>query len=144
VGINTAIYSKTGGYQGIGFAVPSNLARKVMDDLVRYGEVRRGSLGPMETIPLTTQLADQLGVRDEQGAVVARMSRSSAAYAAGIRPGDVIVSFNGTPVNDPGHFLRLLADARIGSAAVIGIDRGGTPVSLKVPVEQTGRRVRRN
>jgi Do/DeqQ family serine protease len=144
IGINTAIYSRTGGYQGVGFAVPSNLARRVMGDLIRYGQVRRGSLGPMETIALTTQLAEQLGVTGEAGAVVARMSRTSAAYTAGIRPGDVIVSFGGTPVTDPGHFLRLLADAPIGSTAVVGVERGGRTLTIRVPVEQTERRIRRN
>jgi Do/DeqQ family serine protease len=144
IGINTAIYSQSGGYQGIGFAVPSNLARRVMSDLIRYGQVRRGSLGAMETIPLTTQLAEQLGVAGEQGAVVARMARTSAAYEAGIRPGDVIVSFNGTRVADPGHFLRLLADAPIGSTASLTVQRGPKAVSIKVAVEQAGRRMRRN
>jgi Do/DeqQ family serine protease len=144
IGINTAIYSQSGGYQGIGFAVPSNLARKVMDDLIRYGQVRRGSIGAMETIPLTSQLAEQLGVRGEQGAVVARMSRASAAYAAGIRPGDVIVAFNGTAVTDPGHFLRLLADTPVGSPATVTVERGGRRIEVKVLVEQTDRRPRRN
>jgi len=144
IGINTAIYSQSGGYQGIGFAVPSNLARKVMDDLIRYGQVRRGSIGAMETIPLTSQLAEQLGVRGEQGAVVARMSRASTAYTAGIRPGDVIVAFNGTAITDPGHFLRLLADAPVGSAATVTVERAGRRVDMKVTVEQTERRPRRN
>jgi len=144
IGINTAIYSQSGGYQGIGFAVPSNLARRVMEDLIRYGQVRRGWLGPMDVIPLTSQLAEQLGVSGEQGAVVARMSRQSAAYEAGIRPGDVIVSFNGTRVTDSGHFLRLLADAPIGSTATVGLERGGRQVDVKVRVEQTENRRRRN
>jgi serine protease Do len=143
IGINTAIYSQSGGYQGIGFAVPSNLARRVMDDLIRYGQVRRGWLGPMDVIPLTSQLAEQLGVAGEQGAVVARMSRASAAYEAGIRPGDVITSFNGTHVNDAAHFLRLLADSPIGSTAVVGLERGGRHAELKVRVEQTESRRRR-
>jgi S1-C subfamily serine protease len=143
IGINTAIYSQSGGYQGIGFAVPSNLARRVMADLVRYGQVRRGWLGAMDVIPLTTQLAEQLGVNGEQGAVVARMARSSAAYQAGIRPGDVITSFNGTRVTDSAHFLRLLADAPIGSTATVGIARGGRHLEVKVRVEQTESRRRR-
>jgi S1-C subfamily serine protease len=133
VGINTAIYSQSGGYQGIGFAVPSNLARRVMDDLIRYGEVRRGSIGAMETMPLTSQLADQLGVNLDHGAVVARMSRTAAAYLAGIRPGDVIVSFNGTEVSDP-----------IGTVATIGVARGARqPTLIKVRIEQAQERRRR-
>jgi len=143
IGINTAIYSESGGYQGIGFAVPSNLARRVMDDLIRYGQVRRGSIGAMDVIALTSQLADQLGVPNERGALVARMSRAGAAYQAGIRPGDVIIAFNGASVDDPGHFLRLLADAPIGTAARLTLLRGGRRVDVNVVVEQSQRRVRR-
>jgi len=143
IGINTAIYSESGGYQGIGFAVPSNLARRVMDDLIRYGQVRRGSIGAMDVIALTSQLADQLGVPNERGALVARMSRAGAAYQAGIRPGDVIIAFNGASVDDPGHFLRLLADAPIGTAARLTLLRGGRRVDVNVVVEQSQQRVRR-
>jgi len=134
IGINTAIYSQTGGYQGVGFAVPSNLARRVMDDLIRYGEVRRGSIGPLETIPLTTQLAEELGVSTDRGAVVARMSRSGSAYQAGLRPGDVIVSMNGKAIDDPGQFLRMLSDTPIGNTVTIGVLRGGGREELKVRV----------
>ena len=137
IGINTAIYSESGGYQGVGFAVPSNLARRVMDDLIRYGEVRRGSIGLMETIPLTTRLAGELGVATERGAVVARMARSGAAYEAGIRPGDVIVGVNGTSVEDPAQFLRLLADAPIGSTATIRVLRGNRRLDFAVTVERS-------
>jgi S1-C subfamily serine protease len=98
----------------------------------------------METIPLTSQLAEQLGVRGEQGAVVARMSRASAAYGAGIRPGDVIVAFNGTAVTDPAHFLRLLADTPVGSPATVTVERNGRRLDVKVMVEQTDRRPRRS
>jgi Do/DeqQ family serine protease len=143
VGINTAIYSESGGYQGIGFAVPSNLARRVMDDLIRYGQVRRGSIGAMDVTALTSQLADQLGVPNERGALVARMSRAGAAYQAGIRPGDVIIAFNGTPVEDAAHFLRLLADAAIGKNARLTLLRSGRRMDVNVLVEQSQRRLRR-
>ncbi len=81
IGINTAIYSQSGGYQGIGFAVPSNLARRVMDDLIRYGQVRRGWLGAMDVIPLTSQLAQQLGVSGRAG----RRGRADVAAIGGVR-----------------------------------------------------------
>ncbi|MBI2222147.1 MAG: trypsin-like peptidase domain-containing protein [Acidobacteria bacterium] len=141
VGINTAIFSRSGGYQGIGFAVPSNLARRVMDSLMKYGEVRRGSVGRLDVVPLTTQLAQELGARDMRGAVVYQMSRSSAAYEAGIRPGDIIVRFNGQNVDDPSQFVRLLADAPIGSTVKLGIIREGR--AIDVPVTVTSAQIRR-
>ncbi len=143
VGINTAIYSQSGGYQGVGFAVPSNLARRVMDELIKHGEVRRASIGRLDAIPLTSQLARQLGVSATRGAVVAQMTRDSEAYRSGIRPGDVIVSFNGREVEDPGHFLRLLADSRIGSLATIGVLRGQERLEMEVRLEAPPARRRR-
>ena len=83
IGINTAIFSQSGGYQGIGFAVPSNLARRVMDDFIEFGEVRRGSIGYIEISPLTTRQAEQLGVSADRGALVSRMRRGTPAYDAG-------------------------------------------------------------
>jgi Do/DeqQ family serine protease len=141
VGINTAIFSRSGGYQGIGFAVPSNLARRVMDSLMKYGEVRRGSIGRLDVVPLTTQLAQELGVKDMRGAVVYQMSRSSAAYEAGIRPGDIIVRFNGQTIDDPSQFVRMLADAPIGSTVKLGIIREARAIEVPVSVaDARGRR----
>ncbi len=76
IGINTAIYSQSGGYQGIGFAVPSNLARKVMDDLIKYGEVKRGYLGYFETLALNPELAAEVGISRTRGVLVSRMDRT--------------------------------------------------------------------
>jgi Do/DeqQ family serine protease len=136
IGINTAIYSQSGGYQGIGFAVPSNLARRVMNELLRFGEVRRGYVGGMQTVAITEALAQELGLRSTRGALVWRMSRSSAAYEAGIRPGDIIETFNGQPVEDANQFLRMLADAPIGSTVSIGIRRERERFDVKVPVSK--------
>jgi Do/DeqQ family serine protease len=135
VGINTAIFSQSGGYQGIGFAVPSNLARRVVADLAQYGEVRRGSIGYVEIAPLSTLMAEQLGVADVRGVVVQAMRRDSAAYAAGLRPGDVIVSFNATTIADGGQLSRLIQDARIGSTATVGIVREGRRFELNMPIQ---------
>ncbi|MBI2189413.1 MAG: trypsin-like peptidase domain-containing protein [Acidobacteria bacterium] len=134
VGINTAIFSQSGGYQGIGFAVPSNLARRVVAELTQYGEVRRGSIGYVEIAPLSTLMAEQLGVPDARGVLVQAMRRDSAAYGAGLRPGDVIVSFNGTSIADGGQLSRLIQDARIGSTAPLTIVREGRRLELKVPI----------
>ena len=144
VGINTAIFSETGGYQGIGFAVPSNLARHVMDELIRSGEVQRGTISGITLQPLTTRLAEQLGAPNTHGMVVVSMQQRSEAYAAGLRPGDVIVTFNGTTLEDQSHFVRLLADAKIGSTVTLGVVREGKSMSVKVPiVKSTGQARRR-
>jgi serine protease Do len=134
VGINTGIYSESGGYQGIGFAVPSNLARHVVDDLLKYGEVRRGSIGYIGIEKLTSQLAEEVGATGTSGALVSRMTRASEAYEAGIRPGDVIVGFNGQPIEDTGRFSRLVADAKIGTTATVKLLRNGKPMEFKLPV----------
>ena len=130
IGINTAIFSQSGGYQGIGFAVPSNLARRVVTELQQFGEVRRGSIGYVEIAPLTSPA----GAADSGGVLVQRMRRDSAAYDGGIRPGDIIVSFNGTPITDGSQLSRLVQDARIGSTAKIGVVRDSRRIELDVPI----------
>jgi len=134
IGINTAIFTQSGGDQGVGFAVPSNLARRVMDDLITYGEVQRGSIGYIELARLTTRQAEQLGMSDNRGALVSRMRRDTPAYDAGIRPGDVIVAFNGELVDDAAHLLRLLADAPIGETIVLTGSREGREVMFEVEI----------
>jgi serine protease Do len=134
VGINTAIYSQSGGYQGVGFAVPSNLARKVMNDLIKFGEVRRGTLGYIEVAPLTERVAQELSVPAGKGVLVSRMVRNSSAYDAGIRPGDVIVSFNLKPIEDSAQLLRLVADSPVGSTVTVGAYRDGRRIEFRVPV----------
>ena len=143
VGINTAIFSETGGYQGIGFAVPINLARHVMDELIKFGEVQRGTIAGITLQPLTTRLAEQLGAPSTHGMVIVSMQQRSDAYVAGMRPGDVIVSFNGTNVEDEYHIMRLLADAKIGTTVVLGLLRDGKPLSVKVPIVKSMGQARR-
>jgi len=134
VGINTGIYSQSGGYQGIGFAVPSNLVKKIVDDLMKYGEVRRGSIGYIGIEKLSPQLAEEVGAPNTNGAVVSQMGRGSEAYTAGIRPGDVIVQFNGQPISDPSQFSRMVADAKIGSTAAVRVLRNGRGIEFKLAV----------
>jgi Do/DeqQ family serine protease len=143
IGINTAIFSETGGYQGIGFAVPSNLARHVMEDLIKYGEVQRGTISGIVMQPLTTRLAEQLGAPNTHGLVVVRMEQRSEAYAAGMRPGDIIVSFNGTLIDDWSQFSRLLSDAKIGGTVNLGLLREGKALSIKVPIVKSTSQGRR-
>jgi serine protease Do len=106
IGINTAIYSRTGGNQGIGFAVPSNLAHNVIDSLLKNGKVTRGFLGT-GVMPLTPDLAEQFKAPDDQqGALVTQVTPGSAAEKAGIHSEDIITAVNGKPIIDP-HSLRL-------------------------------------
>ncbi len=143
IGINTAIFSQSGGYQGIGFAVPSNLARRVVDDLTKYGVVRRGSIGYFEAQPLTSSVATELRAPSTDGLVVMRISRVSPAYDGGLRPGDVILSLNGQPIADPAAFMRSIADAPVGSAVRMEILREARRQTLTMPVQQEPPRQRR-
>jgi serine protease Do len=136
IGINTGILSQSGGYQGIGFAIPSNLARGIISELIEHGVVRRGSLGRMNLYPITTQIAEQLGLRQTTGAFVDQLDRRSSAYRGGVEPGDVIVSFNGQAVTDPAHLIQLVSDAQVGSTATVVVIREGRQLSLKIPILQ--------
>ena len=134
VGINTGIYSESGGYQGIGFAVPSRLAQRVVGDLMKYGEVQRGSIGYILIEKLSPQLAEEVGVEHTNGALVTRMSRASEAYDAGVRPGDVIVAFNGQAIVDPSQLLRLVSDSKPGTTIVVKVLRAGRALEFKLPI----------
>jgi serine protease Do len=136
IGINTAIYSESGGYQGIGFAVPSNLAQHVMEDLIKFGEVRRATIPGIKVQPMTTQIAQQLGAPNARGALVYSVDRRSDAYRSGLLPGDIIVGFNGSTVEDTSQFIRMLSDAQIGTTVTLGVLRQGKPSTVKVAVTQ--------
>ena len=136
VGINTVIFSQSGGYQGIGFAVSSNLARRIFNDLRQYREVRRGSIGGVRLVPVTTRYAERLGAPDTRGALVYQISRDSSAYRSGIEPGDIIISFNGADVQDPGHLERLMSDAPIGSTATVRIIREGRKLDVRIQIQK--------
>jgi len=139
VGINTAIFTQSGGYQGIGFAVPSNLVRRIVDELRQFGEVRRGSIGYLEVAPLTTGIAEQLRAPSTNGVVVMGLRQGPAARA-GLEPYDIILSVNGQMVTDTSSLLKLISDAPIGGAVTIEVLREGQRRTFKVPVEQQGRR----
>lgn len=137
VGINTAIFSQSGGYQGIGFAVPSNLARRIVSDLNQYGEVRRGSIGYIEIAPVSTFVADELGVPNASGVLIQAMRRDTSAYRAGLRPGDVIVAFNGIDVIDSGQLSRQIQDTAIGSTATVSVIRSGNRIELDILIQSS-------
>jgi serine protease Do len=133
VGINTGIYSESGGYQGIGFSVPSNLARHVVDEIMKYGSVQRGTVDFIID-RLTPDLAQEIGATSTRGAVVTRMYRDSPSFDAGLRPGDVVVGFNGTAVDDASHLNKLIADSKIGSTASFKVLRNGRTIEMKIPI----------
>ena len=124
VGINAQILSPSGGSIGLGFAVPSNMARNVVDQLVKTGRVRRGQLG-ITVLKIPSEEAAQLGVREGPGVVVYQVQPGSAADRAGLRPGDVITQLNGTAVNDPNTFRNQIAAAPPGSEVTLTIKRDG-------------------
>ena len=108
VGINSAIYSRSGGSLGIGFAIPVSTARSIMEQIIRTGTVTRGWIG-VEAQEITPELAESFGLPDTEGALIAGVMRSSPADAAGVHPGDVLLSVSGKPVKDPQAMLDLIA-----------------------------------
>jgi S1-C subfamily serine protease len=108
VGINTAIYSRSGGSLGIGFAVPVDLAREVMEALVAQGRMIRGWIG-VEPQELTPELASTLGMSERTGVLITAVLQDGPAAVAGVRPGDVVVSIDGRPVDTPAALLRVVA-----------------------------------
>ena len=134
VGINTGIFTQSGGYQGIGFAVPSQLVRHVVDDLMKYGEVRRGSVDfRVENMTVDEESVGAAG----HGAMVSQMYRNSASFEAGLRPGDVITSVNGKTIEDASQFRRMIADSKIGTTATLHIVRSGRSADIRVPIESS-------
>ena len=136
VGINTMIYSRTGGYQGIGFAVPSNLVKRILDSLVKNGEVVRGSMGNLRYVTVTADQVRNARLGNQGGVYVQGMYKSDSAYAAGIRPRDIIVGFNGTTITEQSQLQRLIADVRIGSTARVEVLRNGERRTFEVPIVQ--------
>ncbi|MHB8173160.1 MAG: DegQ family serine endoprotease [Nitrospirota bacterium] len=133
VGINTAIYSRTGGYQGIGFAVPSNMARQVMESLIKTGKVIRGYLG-VSVQDVTPELAKQFGVPVGEGALVGEVVKGSPAEKAGFKQGDVIEEFNGQKVEDSGHLRNLTASTAVGSKVNVVVIRNKKKETITVTV----------
>jgi S1-C subfamily serine protease len=135
VGINTMIISVSGGYQGIGFAIPSNTARDIMRELVANGTVSWGSIGRgVRFIQLDRQAAREYGLGDVEGLAVYQIAQESNLYKAGLRPGDVIVEFNGQPVRAFDEFNRLVIRTPVGSRAPITVVRNGRRLTINVPI----------
>ncbi len=135
VGVNSQIYSRSGGYMGISFAIPVNLVKNVTEQLKANGQVSRGWLG-VEIQNLDQQLADSFGMSHPYGALVASVVPSSPADKAGVQAGDVIVAFNGTEVNSANHLPLLVGNTATGSKVDLTVRRNGSEKSLPVTIEQ--------
>ncbi|MDR1988840.1 MAG: DegQ family serine endoprotease [Acidobacteriaceae bacterium] len=135
VGINSQIVSESDGNIGIGFAIPANMARHVMTDLKTSGRVHRSQLG-VTVQPVTSDMAESMGLKEVRGAIVSAVADGSAAEKAGLKRGDVIVSFDGQPVKDFNSLRNRVADITPGSAATVGIIRDGSETSLNVKLDE--------
>ena len=135
IGINTAIVSRTGGYQGIGFAVPSSMAKQVMDSLIKYKKVVRGWLG-VSIQEVTSDLAEEFGVKDLKGAIVSGVMKESPAEKAGIKQGDVILKFNGKDVEDTGHLRNMVSQSAIGTKVKVKLLRQKKEIEVEVSIAE--------
>ncbi|AMB80982.1 MULTISPECIES: Do family serine endopeptidase AlgW [Pseudomonas] len=132
-GINTAIFSKSGGSQGIGFAIPINLAMEVMKSIIEHGQVIRGWLG-IEVQPLTAELAESFGLAGRTGIVVAGIFRDGPAQKAGLQLGDVILSIDGAPASDGRRSMNQVARIKPSDKVSIVVMRNGKEIKLTAEV----------
>jgi serine protease Do len=133
IGINTAIFSQSGGNMGIGFAIPSNMVRSVMESLVKHGKVVRGWMG-VSIQEVSPELAKQFGAADTRGALVADVMDDSPAAKAKLERGDIITAYNGTAINDPTHLRSLVADTAPGTTVTVTVLRDKQSREVKVTV----------
>ncbi|GGO82900.1 2-alkenal reductase [Marinobacterium nitratireducens] len=133
IGINSAIFSKSGGSQGIGFAIPSNLARQILQDLVEHQRVIRGWIG-VEVQELTPRLAESFGLDEARGLIIAGIFRDGPAHLAGLQPGDIMTAIGGVEVEDSRSSMNQIAALRPGDAIDVEILRNGKAMRLNVQV----------
>ncbi|MBN2070593.1 MAG: Do family serine endopeptidase [Candidatus Krumholzibacteriota bacterium] len=131
IGINTAIYSRSGGSQGIGFAIPIELAHSIMENIIAHGRVIRGYVGvvPQDVQP---EMAEFFGLKDTEGVLISHVAEESPASRAGFERGDVVTEFGGRKIKDTGEFRRAAAEAEPGSEVAVEIIRNGKHRTLKV------------
>jgi serine protease Do len=138
VGINTMIVTETGGYQGLGFAIPSNTAQQVMNALItsKDHEVPHGSIGLTDLVNVDPARAQRAGLGPIHGVLVRDMYEDSSAYRAGLQLNDIILSVDGKDISDAGQLQRLIVGLRVGSTVTIEVLRNGRHVTLKVPIQK--------
>ncbi|AWU93405.1 DegQ family serine endoprotease [Azospirillum ramasamyi] len=134
IGINTAIYSPNGGSVGIGFAIPSNLAKDVVAQLKESGKVDRGWLG-VRIQEVTPDIADSVGLSAAKGALVAEVTADSPAQRAGLRQGDVVLSYDGKPINTLRDLTRSVGNTKPGETVELKVMRGGKETAVKVSID---------
>jgi len=117
IGINTAIFSRTGGYQGIGFAVPSNMARIIKDSLIKEGKVVRGWIGIMVQ-DLTAELAERFNLKEPYGVIITDVTKQSPAYRGGLKRGDIILEYDGKQATESAILKNLVAQSKVGSVVI--------------------------
>jgi len=137
VGINSAILSGSGGNIGIGFAIPVNMVKSVMDQLIKYGQVKRGILG-VNIYPVTPEIAKEYGLTESSGALVAGVAPGSSAEHAGIKTGDIITSVNGVTMKGAGELRNAIGMLRVGDKVEIGLLRDGKPRKVTALVADRG------
>ncbi len=135
VGINSAILSGSGGNIGIGFAIPVNMVKGVMDQLIKYGQVKRGILG-VNIYNVTPEIAKEFGLADSSGALVAGVAQGSSAERAGVKTGDIITSINGTPMHSAGELRNAIGMLRVGDKVDIGLLRDGKTLKVTALVSE--------
>jgi serine protease DegQ len=133
IGINTLIFSRSGGYQGIGFAIPVSLAKRVLEQIIETGSVTRGWFG-VDVADITPELAESLGLRGTRGAIVGAIERGSPAEKAGLRLGDIILAINGRTVPDTSTALNAIAEVPPGKSVPVKVMRRNQELSLEVLV----------
>jgi serine protease Do len=133
VGINSQIYSRTGGYMGLSFAIPIDTAMKIKDDLVKYGKVNRGRIG-VTIQGVTRDLADSFGLAKPQGALVSAVEPGSPADKAGIKAGDVIVAVDGKAIDESVELPRVIGETRPGTTLAMNVWRKGGAQTVRVTV----------
>ncbi len=133
VGVNSAIYSRSGGSNGIGFAIPVSLAQQVMEQIVRQGSVTRGWIG-VEAQDITPELAESFKMKEARGALIAGILRGGPADKAGMRPGDILLEINGRKVLDTSSMLNLISGLKPGSAAKMVILRAGAERTISAAI----------
>jgi serine protease DegS len=135
IGINTAIFSKSGGSQGIGFAIPSYLARQVMQDLIAHGRVIRGWLG-VEIQELTPRLAESFRLGDRPGLIIAGIFRNGPAHRAGLQPGDILLQIEGEVVTSSRAAMNRIARFKPGQKIKLAVLRDGHEMTLTATIDE--------